>query len=73
MILSADYSQIELRVLAHITQDESLKEAFIHGHDIHTATAMKVFNVEANDVTALCVDKLKLLISVLFMELVTMA
>ena len=50
VILSADYSQIELRVLAHITQDESLKEAFIHGHDIHTTTAMKVFNVEANDV-----------------------
>ena len=53
VILSADYSQIELRVLAHITQDESLKEAFIHGHDIHTATAMKVFNVEANDVDSL--------------------
>lgn len=53
VILSADYSQIELRVLAHITQDESLKEAFIHGHDIHTTTAMKVFNVEANDVDSL--------------------
>ncbi len=53
VILSADYSQIELRVLAHITQDESLKEAFIHGYDIHTATAMKVFNVEANDVDSL--------------------
>ena len=53
VILSADYSQIELRVLAHITQDESLKEAFINGNDIHTATAMKVFNVEANEVDSL--------------------
>lgn len=50
VILSADYSQIELRVLAHITQDESMKEAFIHGRDIHTATAMKVFGVEADGV-----------------------
>lgn len=53
MILSADYSQIELRVLAHITQDESLKHAFINGHDIHTATAMKVFNVESDQVDSL--------------------
>ena len=50
MILSADYSQIELRVLAHITQDESMKEAFINEKD---ATAMKVFDVEANEVNAL--------------------
>ena len=53
MILSADYSQIELRVLAHITQDESMKEAFINEKDVHTATAMKVFDVEANEVNAL--------------------
>lgn len=53
VILSADYSQIELRVLAHITQDDSLKEAFIHGQDIHTATARKVFGVEAKEVTDL--------------------
>lgn len=53
VILSADYSQIELRVLAHITQDDSLKEAFIHGQDIHTATARKVFGVEAEKVTDL--------------------
>ena len=53
MILSADYSQIELRVLAHITQDESMKEAFINERDVHTATAMKVFDVEANEVNAL--------------------
>nr|WP_242694363.1 DNA polymerase I [Staphylococcus simiae] len=53
VILSADYSQIELRVLAHITQDESMKEAFINGDDIHTATAMKVFGVEAGEVDSL--------------------
>ncbi|PTI16653.1 DNA polymerase I [Staphylococcus warneri] len=53
VILSADYSQIELRVLAHITQDESMKEAFINSHDIHTATAMKVFDVEADEVDSL--------------------
>lgn len=53
VILSADYSQIELRVLAHITQDESMKEAFIHERDVHTATAMKVFGVEAEEVDAL--------------------
>jgi DNA polymerase-1 len=52
VIFSADYSQIELRVLAHITQDESMMQAFINDEDIHTATAMKVFNVEPNEVDA---------------------
>ncbi|MEB7762872.1 DNA polymerase I [Staphylococcus pseudoxylosus] len=50
VIFSADYSQIELRVLAHITQDESMKQAFINDDDIHTATAMKVFGVEPDEV-----------------------
>lgn len=53
VILSADYSQIELRVLAHITQDESMIKAFREGQDIHTATAMKVFDVEADEVDSL--------------------
>lgn len=53
VILSADYSQIELRVLAHITQDESMMNAFREGRDIHTATAMKVFDVEADEVDSL--------------------
>lgn len=53
VILSADYSQIELRVLAHITQDESMMNAFREGRDIHTATAMKVFGVEADEVDGL--------------------
>ncbi|MCO7175954.1 DNA polymerase I [Sporolactobacillus kofuensis] len=52
-IFSADYSQIELRVLAHIADDENLKEAFIEGMDIHTKTAMDVFGVDKDEVTAL--------------------
>ncbi|GIP33734.1 DNA polymerase I [Paenibacillus sp. J2TS4] len=49
-ILAADYSQIELRVLAHISQDEKLMEAFHHNMDIHTKTAMDVFGVAESDV-----------------------
>ncbi|AWB44086.1 DNA polymerase I [Paenibacillus sp. CAA11] len=44
-MLAADYSQIELRVLAHISNDERLKEAFLHNMDIHTKTASDVFGV----------------------------
>ncbi len=44
-MLSADYSQIELRVLAHISDDAGLKDAFVHDMDIHTKTAMDVFGV----------------------------
>ncbi|KIX89951.1 DNA polymerase I [Staphylococcus microti] len=53
VILAADYSQIELRVLAHITGDPTLQKAFIDNEDVHTTIAMKVFNVEAKDVTSL--------------------
>ncbi|MFC7393682.1 DNA polymerase I [Scopulibacillus cellulosilyticus] len=53
MMFSADYSQIELRVLAHIANDESLIEAFEHEMDIHTKTAMDVFGVDKEDVTSL--------------------
>lgn len=49
-ILAADYSQIELRVLAHISNDERLKEAFLHDMDIHTKTAMDVFGVTKEQV-----------------------
>ncbi|UKS24203.1 DNA polymerase I [Paenibacillus sp. HWE-109] len=49
-ILAADYSQIELRVLAHISQDEKLKEAFLQNMDVHTKTAMDVFGVEESAV-----------------------
>lgn len=51
LILSADYSQIELRLLAHITQDKHLMEAFNSGVDVHTLTASKVFDVPVEDVT----------------------
>lgn len=46
VIYSSDYSQIELRVLAHISNDEHLKAAFIEGQDIHTSTAMRVFGID---------------------------
>ncbi|WP_165314822.1 DNA polymerase I [Weissella sagaensis] len=48
-ILSADYSQIELRVLAHITGDANLRAAFINGEDIHAATARRIFDVSADE------------------------
>ncbi|TCZ75289.1 DNA polymerase I [Paenibacillus albiflavus] len=51
-ILAADYSQIELRVLAHISKDKNLIEAFLHDLDIHTKTAMDVFGVGQDQVDA---------------------
>ncbi len=51
VLLSADYSQIELRVLAHMSEDESFLAAFAQGHDFHAATAAKVFGVELDGVT----------------------
>lgn len=51
LILSADYSQIELRLLAHISQDPHLMEAFNSGIDVHTLTASKVFDVPVESVT----------------------
>ncbi|PLS16959.1 DNA polymerase I [Bacillus sp. M6-12] len=52
VIFAADYSQIELRVLAHIANDEGLIEAFLAGMDIHTKTAMDVFHVSKEEVTS---------------------
>lgn len=52
VIFAADYSQIELRVLAHIAGDKKLIEAFKEGMDIHTKTAMEVFHVSKDEVTA---------------------
>jgi DNA polymerase I len=51
-LISADYSQIELRILAHIAQDEALIEAFTTGADVHVRTAAEVFGVSADNVTA---------------------
>lgn len=52
-ILSADYSQIELRIMAHLSQDKTLCDAFAKGLDIHTATAADVFGVDLKEVSAL--------------------
>ena len=53
VLVDADYSQIELRVLAHIANDETMQEAFRSGMDIHTVTASQVFGVAPEAVTAL--------------------
>lgn len=50
--LSADYSQIELRIMAHLSEDENLIEAFQSGYDIHSATAAKIFKVSLDEVTS---------------------
>ncbi len=50
-LLAADYSQIELRIIAALSEDEGMIEAFVQNHDIHTATASKVFNVSMEEVT----------------------
>ncbi|HEX7165952.1 MAG TPA: DNA polymerase I [Acidimicrobiales bacterium] len=50
-LLIADYNQIELRVIAHLSQDPGLLDAFTSGRDIHTATAARVFGVDPEDVT----------------------
>ncbi len=52
VLISADYSQIELRILAHITEDEGLTRAFRDDLDIHAATASEIFNISLMDVTA---------------------
>jgi len=51
VLLSADYSQIELRVLAHLSQDEAFLQAFAQGHDFHATIAAKVYGVALTDVT----------------------
>ncbi|CDN30930.1 DNA polymerase I [Mucinivorans hirudinis] len=51
VLISADYSQVELRIMAHLSQDPALIEAFKNGEDIHTTTAAKIYNVAAEDVT----------------------
>jgi DNA polymerase-1 len=51
VFLSADYSQIELRVLAHLSGDKNLINAFLQGHDIHAETAARLFDVSLQEVT----------------------
>src|SRR5262249_49745400 len=52
LLLAADYSQIELRLLAHYSEDSLLTKAFREGHDIHQLTASEVFGVPANEINA---------------------
>ena len=52
LILAADYSQIELRILAHMSKDEKLLEAFSQGEDIHAHTASEVFGVPLDEVSS---------------------
>ncbi len=51
VFLSADYSQIELRLMAHLSRDKNMLEAFLNKEDIHSATAAKIFNVPISSVT----------------------
>lgn len=52
LFFSADYSQIELRIMAHLSQDKNLVGAFLEGHDIHAATAAKIYHKSIQEVTA---------------------
>ena len=52
LFFSADYSQIELRVMAHLSGDENMIDAFIQGHDIHAATAANIYKVGIDEVTS---------------------
>ena len=58
-LVDADYSQIELRILAHISGDETMREAFLSGEDFHTVTASRVFNVPIKEVTPLLRSRAK--------------
>jgi DNA polymerase I len=60
-LLTADYSQIELRIMAHLSSDEALAAAFGSGHDFHAATAARVFGVPAEEVTGELRAKVKVM------------
>ena len=51
VLVDADYSQIELRILAHITGDEHMQQAFLNGEDIHRSTAAKIYGIPQSEVT----------------------
>jgi DNA polymerase-1 len=59
VFFSADYSQIELRLMAHLSQDAAMIDAFRHGGDIHTATAAKIYHVQPDEVTKMQRTKAK--------------
>lgn len=52
LFFSADYSQIELRIMAHLSQDKNMIDAFLSGHDIHAATAAKIYKIDISEVTS---------------------
>lgn len=52
VIISADYSQVELRIMAHLSADENMRAAFLAGEDIHTATAAKIYKIDPAEVTS---------------------
>lgn len=52
LFFSADYSQIELRIMAHLSEDKNMIDAFMSRHDIHTATAAKIYKIPLNEVNA---------------------
>ena len=60
LILSADYSQIELRIMAELSGDKGLMDAFLQGADIHAATAAKIYKVDPSQVTPAMRDKAKM-------------
>lgn len=59
LFFSADYSQIELRIMAHLSEDKNMIDAFLSGYDIHAATAAKVYKIDINDVTRTMRSKAK--------------
>jgi len=59
VLLSADYSQIELRVLAHLSEDETFCQAFAQGHDFHATIAAKVYGIDLGDVTSAMRNQVK--------------
>ncbi|KAA6332109.1 DNA polymerase I, partial [termite gut metagenome] len=52
LFFSADYSQIELRIMAHLSEDKNMIDAFLSGYDIHAATAAKIYKIDVNDVNS---------------------
>lgn len=52
LFFSADYSQIELRIMAHLSEDKNMIDAFLSGHDIHAATAAKIYKIDISEVTS---------------------
>jgi DNA polymerase-1 len=61
VLVSADYSQVELRVLAHVADEPVLKEIFVRGEDVHTATASQVFDKAPEDLTPMDRSKAKMI------------